>query len=328
MDIKETKNSRLFFEQLGDTEKVGKKKDKAKGFNRHSWLPGAIRSLFGLSFNDPENGYINKKSVVHYLKRNVDEINLTDEVEKEIQNLKEDTNVEIVQALFNKIKNIEVKNIVSKTVDANNNIAAKNIESPLDLLLRDDAINYKQWDDRYSAAFDDIAKMTDINIKQLSMNNLVDYLSVTIEKPKDTLTPAQVSIPTTAVYRALSIQDLNTEMLIKLTEAMLKANYLAHSFELSEKIGIRDLKKNLQGKIQEKVYTELNELYSNNKEHWNSLIKICDEDKKNEFIEMFVLRYIEQKKFFLAQELLKDYCKNYVLIEAMARKIYEAKENH
>ena len=60
MDIKTTKNNRLYFNQLGDTVTVNKK--EAKGINRHSSFSGFFLSIIGLSFKDSDNGYSIRKA--------------------------------------------------------------------------------------------------------------------------------------------------------------------------------------------------------------------------------------------------------------------------
>lgn len=170
MEIFKTKNSRLYLDPLGDTEKVGKK-DKAKGFDRHSKITGYFLSLIDLSFKDSENGYLNKKSVVHYLKRNLDNINLSEDDKKNIRDLSDDSTASTVENLFNKVKTVK-----SQTVKSQAEMVKRDIETTTDENLKLAAsVDQFLSEGEYVNAFKEIEKMTDLDLKESYMNEIVDH---------------------------------------------------------------------------------------------------------------------------------------------------------
>ena len=116
---------------MSDIDTIG---NDPKGFNRHWWFTGFLLSFIGFSFN--ENGdYFNKKSVVHYLTRNLGKITLSDEEKREIEKLNDNSTVDEVAKLFDKVKRSQsssFKNVRENLkIEENEN---RTIQSPLEIL--------------------------------------------------------------------------------------------------------------------------------------------------------------------------------------------------
>lgn len=108
MLIENTKNGRGYLAAIRDIETVGKK-NKPKGFNRHCAIVGFFLSCMGLAFKDENAGWVNKKSFVHYLKRNNSSFDIIDATHLLIEDLHESSSIEDVNNLFNLIKDSKIK---------------------------------------------------------------------------------------------------------------------------------------------------------------------------------------------------------------------------
>jgi hypothetical protein len=238
MKIHEMDYGRSCLDLLGDRDAIDES-GRVKGFNQHNSLFGFFLSFFDLSFED-DGHYFNKKSVVHYMKRNLDRISLSLEEKNRIRELSDDSTAKDVEALFKKVK-ATTKTLSPEDMEAEKEQEKENNALLLSLINEKD-MGLPNWYEQHQKAYKKIAEMTDSAMKEKCMDQLIGNLSAKLYQ-KTSLSQVE------SVVIGISGADLNDKRRKQLAEAFTHAKMHDHAKRLARQIKDNKMKAELESYI-------------------------------------------------------------------------------